>query len=67
MEWLTMAFTMRPGDILSTGTPAGIGYFRNPQVFLKPGDVCELEINGIGKLVNTVIADEYIFHTQPNS
>jgi 2,4-didehydro-3-deoxy-L-rhamnonate hydrolase len=67
MEWLTMAFTMHPGDILSTGTPAGIGYFRNPQVFLKPGDVCELEVSGISKLVNKVIADEYIFHTKPNS
>lgn len=67
IEWLTMAFTMGPGDILSTGTPCGIGYFRKPQVFLKPGDVCELEISGIGKLVNPVVNDPYTFYTKPNS
>jgi 2,4-didehydro-3-deoxy-L-rhamnonate hydrolase len=67
IEWLTMAFTMHPGDLMSTGTPAGIGYFRNPQVFLRPDDECELEIEGIGKLVNPVKADPYTFYTQPNS
>ena len=67
LEWLTMGITLEPGDVLSTGTPAGIGFFRNPQVFLKPGDVCELEISSIGKLVNPVVQDEYKFRTQPNS
>ena len=67
IEWLTMAFTMYPGDIVSTGTPAGIGYFRKPQVFLKPGDVCELEISGIGKLINPVISLPYTFDTLPKS
>jgi 2-keto-4-pentenoate hydratase/2-oxohepta-3-ene-1,7-dioic acid hydratase in catechol pathway len=48
--------TLEPGDIVSTGTPAGIGWFRKPQVFLKPGDVVRLEIDGIGFLENPVIA-----------
>jgi 2-keto-4-pentenoate hydratase/2-oxohepta-3-ene-1,7-dioic acid hydratase in catechol pathway len=56
IEWLSMAMTLEPGDIMTTGCPAGVGYFRQPQVFLKPGDVCELEITGIGKLVNSVKA-----------
>jgi len=60
LEWLTMGITLQPGDVVSTGTPAGIGYFRNPQVFLKPGDVCELEISSIGRLINPVVADEFI-------
>lgn len=59
IEWLTMSVTMQPGDMLSTGTPAGIGFFRNPKVFLKPGDVCELTINGIGTLTNHLVANEY--------
>ena len=67
LEWLTMATTLEPGDVVTTGTPAGIGFFRQPQVFLKPGDVCELEISGIGRLVNPVVKDEYEFLTAPNS
>lgn len=67
LEWLTMGTTLEPGDVVTTGTPAGIGFFRKPQVFLKPGDVCELEISGIGKLVNPVVKDEYEFLTQPHS
>jgi 2-keto-4-pentenoate hydratase/2-oxohepta-3-ene-1,7-dioic acid hydratase in catechol pathway len=51
---------------VTTGTPAGIGFFRTPQVFLEPGDVCELEISGIGKLVNPVVNHEYQFLTKPN-
>jgi 2,4-didehydro-3-deoxy-L-rhamnonate hydrolase len=60
LSWLTMACTLQPGDIVSTGTPMGIGFFRNPQVFLKPGDVVSLEIPEIGILSNPVVADEYI-------
>jgi 2-keto-4-pentenoate hydratase/2-oxohepta-3-ene-1,7-dioic acid hydratase in catechol pathway len=54
IAWLTQAITLNPGDVVSTGTPAGVGLFRQPPVWLKPGDVCELEISGIGKLVNPV-------------
>ena len=46
--------TLLPGDILSTGTPGGVGVFREPKVFLKPGDVVEVEIEGIGILRNPV-------------
>jgi 2-keto-4-pentenoate hydratase/2-oxohepta-3-ene-1,7-dioic acid hydratase in catechol pathway len=59
LAWLSMAMTLEPGDVMTTGTPAGVGCFRRPPVYLKPGDVCELEISGIGKLVNPVISDEY--------
>ena len=65
LEWLTMGTTLEPGDVVTTGTPAGIGFFRKPQVFLQPGDVCELEIDGIGRLVNPVVKDEYAFLTEP--
>ncbi len=46
--------TLLPGDIISTGTPGGVGVFREPKVFLKPGDVVEVEIEGIGTLSNPV-------------
>lgn len=54
---LSRVMTLEPGDIVSTGTPAGVGVFRKPQVFLKPGDVVRLEIDGIGVLENAVIAE----------
>ena len=46
--------TLLPGDIISTGTPGGVGVFRDPQVFLKPGDTVSVEIEGIGTLTNPV-------------
>ena len=46
---------LKPGDIIATGTPAGVGHRREPPVYLKPGDVLEMEITGIGVLRNTVI------------
>ena len=53
---LSAVMTLDPGDIVSTGTPSGVGVFRKPQVFLKPGDLVVLEIEGIGRLENQVIA-----------
>ena len=50
IAWITQALPLYPGDVVSTGTPAGVGLFQKPQVWLKPGDVCELEIFGIGKV-----------------
>jgi 2-keto-4-pentenoate hydratase/2-oxohepta-3-ene-1,7-dioic acid hydratase in catechol pathway len=67
IEWLSMAMTLEPGDVMSTGTPAGVGCFRKPPVYLRPGDVCELTIGGIGTLTNPVKAAPYKFMTQPNS
>ncbi|MGH8788420.1 MAG: fumarylacetoacetate hydrolase family protein [Cupriavidus necator] len=49
--------TLRPGDMLITGTPAGVGFGKKPPVYLKPGDVCEVEIEGIGLLRNAVVAE----------
>ncbi len=51
------AMTLSPGDLIITGTPSGVGLARTPQLWLKPGDVCEVEVERIGILRNT-IADE---------
>jgi 2-keto-4-pentenoate hydratase/2-oxohepta-3-ene-1,7-dioic acid hydratase in catechol pathway len=50
-------FTLEPGDVLSTGTPAGVGFALNPPQWLQAGDVVRIEIEGIGTLENPV-ADE---------
>jgi 2-keto-4-pentenoate hydratase/2-oxohepta-3-ene-1,7-dioic acid hydratase in catechol pathway len=49
-------YLFRPGDILSTGTPSGVGFSRKPPVFLKPGDVVTIEVTGVGTLENHVSA-----------
>lgn len=46
---------LQPGDMIITGTPSGVGLARKPQVWLKPGDICEVEIEGLGVLRNPVI------------
>jgi len=51
---------LKPGDIIATGTPAGVGHRREPPVYLKPGDTLEMEITGIGVLRNTVIDEAEI-------
>lgn len=51
---LSVAITLAPGDIIVSGTPAGVGMARKPQLFMKHGDVCEIEIEGIGTLRNNV-------------
>ena len=55
VEHVSRHMTLFPGDIIATGTPAGVGVFRDPKVFLKPGDVVTVEIEGIGRLVNPVV------------
>lgn len=57
IEWLSKGMTLLPGDILATGTPSGVGFARTPPEFLKPGDVVECEIDGIGMIRNRVVAD----------
>ena len=52
---ITECMTLEPGDVVITGTPAGVGYARTPPVFMKPGDICEIEIESIGILRNTII------------
>lgn len=48
-------YTLMPGDIISTGTPGGVGYGRDPKVLLRPGDVVEVEVGGIGTLSNRFV------------
>jgi len=54
---ISEAMTLEPGDLIVTGTPAGVGAARKPPVWMKAGDVCEVEIESLGVLRNT-IADE---------
>ena len=53
---ISRGMTLEPGDILATGTPAGVGFARTPPEFLRPGDVMESEIEGIGTMRNPVVA-----------
>ena len=55
---LSQSFTFDPGDVLITGTPAGVGYVRKPPKYLQPGDTVRVWIEGIGTLENSVIARE---------
>ena len=55
IEYLSTAFTLEPGDVIFTGTPAGVGQAREPQEWLVPGDTIRIEITGLGSLVNQVI------------
>lgn len=49
--------TLEPGDLILTGTPAGVGVFRNPPVALQDGDNIEIELEGIGTLRNPVVSE----------
>ncbi len=51
---LSEAMTLEPGDVIATGTPSGVGYARKPPVYMRPGDRIEIEIEAIGRLVNTI-------------
>jgi len=55
IEYISGSVTLDPGDIISTGTPSGVGVFRDPPVFLQPGDRVRCEIDGIGWVENPVI------------
>jgi 2-keto-4-pentenoate hydratase/2-oxohepta-3-ene-1,7-dioic acid hydratase in catechol pathway len=58
IAYASTIFTLVPGDVIITGTPAGVGWSRKPQRFMKPGDVCEVEIEDIGTLVNPIVAQD---------
>jgi 2-keto-4-pentenoate hydratase/2-oxohepta-3-ene-1,7-dioic acid hydratase in catechol pathway len=57
VSFLSQTVTLEPGDVIATGTPPGVGFARKPPVFLKVGDVVEVEVDGLGVLSNTVIED----------
>ncbi|MBI3976926.1 MAG: fumarylacetoacetate hydrolase family protein [Chloroflexi bacterium] len=54
LSFISQQLTLEPGDVIATGTPAGVGFGRKPQVWLKPGDTVRIEIDGIGALENPV-------------
>jgi 2-keto-4-pentenoate hydratase/2-oxohepta-3-ene-1,7-dioic acid hydratase in catechol pathway len=58
IEYISAVITLEPGDIISTGTPAGVGVFRDPPVFLQPGDRVRVEIGGIGGIDNPIVSEE---------
>ena len=60
---ISCTFTLRPGDLLATGTPAGVGYARTPQWLLQPGDEVEVEVERIGTIRNHVVANDYRHQT----
>jgi 5-carboxymethyl-2-hydroxymuconate isomerase len=56
IAYITRTITLEPGDLIATGTPAGVGAFREPKVWMKPGDEITIEIEGLGALTNPVTA-----------
>jgi 2-keto-4-pentenoate hydratase/2-oxohepta-3-ene-1,7-dioic acid hydratase in catechol pathway len=56
VAFVSQAITLEPGDLIITGTPAGVGAFRDPPVWLKPGDEITIEIDGVGSITNPVVA-----------
>jgi len=57
IAYLSRIFTLEPGDLIFTGTPPGVGMARTPPVWLRPGDVVEVEVDGLGTLRNPVVAE----------
>jgi len=58
LAWVTKFLTLQPGDCVMTGTPAGVGVFRKPPVFMKPGDVIEMFIESVGTIRNPVVVSD---------
>lgn len=56
IEYYSQFYLFKPGDVITTGSPSGVGYGRNPKVFMKPGDVVEVEVKQIGVLRNPIEA-----------
>jgi 2-keto-4-pentenoate hydratase/2-oxohepta-3-ene-1,7-dioic acid hydratase in catechol pathway len=58
IEFLSSFTTLRLGDVIATGTPGGVGFARQPPVWLQPGDVIEVAIDGVGRIANRVVAED---------
>jgi 2-keto-4-pentenoate hydratase/2-oxohepta-3-ene-1,7-dioic acid hydratase in catechol pathway len=59
VEYITRWLPLNPGDLIVSGTPGGVGFKRNPPIFMKPGDIAEVEIEKIGTLYNSIEDDKY--------
>jgi Fumarylacetoacetate (FAA) hydrolase family len=57
VSFLSHVTTLEPGDVIACGTPSGVGFARTPPLWMAPGDVCEVEIERIGRLRNPVVQD----------
>jgi acylpyruvate hydrolase len=58
IEYLSSFTTLRCGDVIATGTPGGVGFAREPPVWLQPGDLIEVAIGGVGRIANRVVAED---------
>jgi acylpyruvate hydrolase len=58
IEYLSSFTTLLPGDVIATGTPGGVGFARTPPVWLTPGDIIEVTVEGVGTIRNRVVAEE---------
>jgi 2-keto-4-pentenoate hydratase/2-oxohepta-3-ene-1,7-dioic acid hydratase in catechol pathway len=60
IAWISTFITLRAGDVILTGTPPGVGCFRKPPIWLHPGDVVTCEIEKLGSITNTIVADTFV-------
>ena len=58
IEFFSSFTKLRPGDVIATGTPGGVGFARQPPVWLQPGDIVEVTVQGVGAIRNRVVAEE---------
>lgn len=58
IHYISTVMTLEPGDVIVTGTPSGVGVKRNPQLFMKAGDLVEIEVSDLGLLTNRVVAEQ---------
>ena len=58
IEFISAVITLEPGDVIPTGTPPGVGNFRNPPIYLEPGDVASCYVEGIGRIDNPIVASD---------
>lgn len=65
VEYVSSSMTLRPGDIIATGTPPGVGLHRDPPGLLEPGDVVRVELEGVGTLENDVVSEGAIRERRP--
>jgi 2-keto-4-pentenoate hydratase/2-oxohepta-3-ene-1,7-dioic acid hydratase in catechol pathway len=54
VAWLSRYVTLQPGDVIATGTPAGVGHFRSPPRYLRPGDRLRMEVERVGTLEHSI-------------